>query len=251
MDPVPHKPLEGTAGSTKRPPGAGHALLFGVKRVPRGKWVWAAICGAVVVAGALVLVFTHVDWTRFMDVVAQLPIGLLLPAMALLPLIGFPIVPVYLVAGARFGPYGGGLVVALVTAAHLAGSYLIAQTVLRRPLLRLLRRWHAHLPEIPDDEQVAVAFIAVLVPGIPYVLRNYLLAVIGLRLRIYFWIALPIHVARSYVSILVGNLGTAPDRSQFLVLLAIEALKVVICAIVIWRLREHHRRVHGEPTPGG
>jgi uncharacterized membrane protein YdjX (TVP38/TMEM64 family) len=168
--------------------------------------------------------------------------------MAILPVFGFPILPIYLVAGARFGAWGGGVVVTMVTAVHLGGARLIARSILRQRLERLLSRWHAHLPAIPADEQAAVALVAALVPGIPYFVRNLLFPLIGLRFRLYLWIALPIYVARSYVSILLGELGTAPSRSRLFILAAVEVLKAVICAVVLWRLREHHRRRHaGEP----
>ncbi len=201
--------------------------------------VVAAVIGAV-------LIFRAVDWQTLMDAIGRLHPAPLIVAMAVLPLIGFPILPVYLVAGVRFGPWGGGLVVTVATAAHLIGSYLVARSFLRRSLERLLAKWHTHIPEIPPDEQAAVALIAALVPGLPYIVRTYLLATMGLRLRVYFWICLPIYVARSYVSILLGDLGTDPSRNQLLILGGVETVKVAICAFVIWWLREHHRRVHGE-----
>jgi uncharacterized membrane protein YdjX (TVP38/TMEM64 family) len=236
-------------GAHRKPPGAGHALLFAARQVPRRTWVWLALVVALLVAGvAALLVFTEFDWAGLIRSIAGLPPVLLFVAMALLPIIGFPILPVYLVAGARFGPFGGGLAVAVATVVHLVGANLIARSILRRPLERLLRRWHAHLPEIPKDEEAAVSFIAALVPGIPYAVRNYLFPLMGLRLRVYLWIALPVYVARSYVSILLGDLGTDPDRTRLFILLGVEVLKVAICALVIWWLREHHRRVHGDPA---
>lgn len=234
----------------RKPPSASHALLFAVRRIPRRTVVIGVVAATLGIAAiAAVLMFTEFDWGELVRRIAALNAGWLLLAMMTLPLVGFPVLPVYLVAGARFGPYLGGVVVLAATAAHLVGSYLIAGSVLRRPLLRLLAKWHAHLPAIPADEEPAVALVAALAPGVPYVVRNYLLALMGLRLRIYFWIALPIYVARSYVSILLGDLGTDPDRGRLLLLAGVEALKAVICAIVIWRLREHHRRVHGDPVP--
>lgn len=238
--------------SRPRRQSAGYTLLFAARRIPKRNW-W--ILGSIVVAvvgTAVALVFwTNFDWQQAIDdavdLIGGLGPGLLIPAMAVLPLFGFPVLPVYLVAGARFGALQGGLVVALATAVHLIGAYLIARTILRKALERLLQRWHAHLPDIPADEQVAVAFIAALVPGLPYVVRTYLMATIGLRLRIYFWIALPVYVARSYVSILLGELGTNPDRTRLLVIGGVETLKVALCGVVIWWLRQHHRRVHGHP----
>lgn len=235
-----------TGGAPPRRRQAHHALLFGRRRLWRpNRWI---VAGAVVLAaaatGAAILLWREIDWTGVTQFVARLDAVPLVLAMSLLPLLGFPILPVYLVAGARFGAIGGGAVVTLVSAAHLVGSYIVARTVLRGPLQRLLARWHTHLPEIPRDEEPMVAFIAALIPGLPYFARNYLFAMAGLRLRIYFWISLPIYVARSYVSILVGHLSSAPDRNRLIMLAGVETLKVVICAIVLWRLRQHHRRYH-------
>ena len=231
---------------------AHHALLFGRRRSWRPAW-WI-IAGAVVLAAAAttaaILLWKEIDWAAVTRFIARLDAVPLVVAMSALPLIGFPILPVYLVAGARFGAIGGGIVVMIVSAAHLVGSYFIARTVLREPLQRLMARWHTHLPEIPRDEEPMVALIAALIPGLPYFARNYLFAMAGLRLRVYFWICIPIYVARSYVSILVGHLSSAPDRNRLIMLGAVESLKVVVCAIVLWRLREHHRRFHGDAATG-
>lgn len=234
----------------KVPPAPGgrsahHMLLFGTGRAVARKW-WVVV-GLVLLAVAAVvwLLLTHFDWAAVSEAIARLDAIPLVVAMCALPLVGFPILPVYLVAGARFGPGMGGIIVTIATSAHLVGTYIIARTVLRRPLERLLVRWHAHLPEIPRDEEAMVSLIAALVPGLPYVVRNYLLAMAGLRLRVYFWICLPVYVARSYVSILLGDMSDNPSRNRFIVLGAVELVKVVICGIVIWRLRVHHRRFHG------
>ena len=116
---------------------------------------------------------------------------------------------------------------------------------MRAPLQRFIERRHTHLPHIPEDEQAAVCVIAALVPGLPYVVRNYLLALAGIKLRYYFWVCLPIYVARSYVTILMGDMSSDPTRNKIIVLVIIDVLKVAICALVIWRLRVHHRKYHG------
>jgi uncharacterized membrane protein YdjX (TVP38/TMEM64 family) len=137
------------------------------------------------------------------------------------------------------------MVVAGITAVHLVGTYLIANSVLRAPLRRWIERRHLHLPEIPEDEQAAICVIASLVPGLPYVVRNYLLALAGVRLKYLLVVCLPIYVVRSYVTILLGGMGAEPDTRRIVILLGIDALKAVICALVIWRLRVHHRKYHG------
>jgi len=205
----------------------------------------AAAALAVLSVALLFLVGREVDWAKLSAAIERLNVFAVLPLMAVLPLFGFPIVVVYLVAGARFGPIGGGVVVAAVTACHLIGTNLLVRSILRGPLERLLRRRGQHLPVVPEDEHAAVALIAGLVPGLPYWLRNYLLALGGVRLKFMLAICLPIYVARSYVSILLGDLSGDPSTRRLVILAAIELLKVAICAYAIWRLREHHRRVHG------
>jgi uncharacterized membrane protein YdjX (TVP38/TMEM64 family) len=220
-------------------------LLFGLTK-HRNKLWWVAAAIAVVLIGAgLVLRYTELTWTGVIEWIGALNPLAVLPLMAVLPIAGFPISVVYLVAGARFGPLWGGVVVAGVTLVHLLGTYLVARSFLRDPLRRFIERRHAHLPEIPDDEQAAICVIAALVPGLPYVVRNYLLALAGVRLRYYLWVCLPIYTARSYVTILMGDMGSDPTRTKIIVLIIIDVLKVAICALVIWRLRVHHRKYHG------
>ena len=207
-------------------------------------WVVAAAALGLIVLG-LVWRYTELTWGGVIEWIDSLNPIAVLPLMALLPIAGFPISVVYLFAGVRFGPIWGGVVVAGVTLIHLLGTYLVAGSFLREPLKRFIERRHAHLPEIPVDEQAAVCVIAALVPGLPYVVRNYLLALSGVKLRYYVGVCLPIYVARSYVTILMGNMGNDPTKTKIIVLLLIDALKVGICALVIWRLRVHHRRFHG------
>jgi uncharacterized membrane protein YdjX (TVP38/TMEM64 family) len=224
---------------------AHHALLFGVTKNKRAVGSALALITVGIAALAGVALYTDLSWSSVMDWIDGLNPIAVLPLMAVLPIVGFPISIVYLVAGARFGPVWGGVVVAFITAAHLGGTYLIARSFLRAPLKRFIERRHLHLPHIPEDEQAAICFIAALVPGLPYVIRNYLLALADVKFRYYFWVCLPIYVVRSYVTLMFGDMGNDPTRNKIIILLLVDALKVAICAFVIWRLREHHRKHHG------
>lgn len=221
---------------------AHHSLLFPDGKKGRPSWIfWAVIVLAVMTIASLVM-FTEFDWTRVNELIDGLNPVLVISLMAVLPVAGFPISVVYLMAGARFGPAGGGVVVAGVTAAHLLLTHAVTRTLLRGPIERFVERRHRRLPNIPPEEHAAVALIAGLAPGLPYVVRNYLLALSGVRLRIYFWICLPVYVARSYVSILLGDLTSEPSGKRLGILVTIDVVKVAICALVIWRLRVRHRR---------
>jgi uncharacterized membrane protein YdjX (TVP38/TMEM64 family) len=230
---------------SRRKRSAHQALLFGAAKHKRAAWAIAAGVALCVAAVALILFYTDLSWAGVIDWIDHVNPSAALPLMAVLPILGFPISIVYLFAGVRFGPVGGGVVVAIITALHLLGTYLIANSFLRAPLRRFIERRHKHLPEIPEDEQAAVCVIAALVPGIPYFVRNYLLALGGVKLKYFFMVCLPIYVVRSYVTILLGDMGNDPSKGKLFILLGVDGLKVAICAFVIWRLREHHRKHHG------
>lgn len=254
MPPPNSHPADGAPGkhgSAPRPRrhAAHHALLFNTR--PRAKHIWIAVTILALAAATIggVMVFTDFEFAsitrEITSWVEKLNPLAVVPLMAILPVAGFPIAVVYLVAGARFGPLWGGVVVSLVTAFHLLATHAVARSFLRKPIERFVHRRHKKLPAIPEDEQVAVAVIAALVPGLPYFVRNYLLALSGVRLRVYFWTCLPIYVARSYVTIMLGDLSGDPSRRGFLILVAFDVLKILICGGVIWWWRRHHRRVHG------
>ena len=248
--PTDRSPLADEPGGVRRRRRAAHhALLFPARPKKRHLWLGGAIAVLLGLAVGGVLLFTDFEFaaiTRTITAwVATLNPLAVVPLMALLPIAGFPIAVVYLVAGARFGILWGGLIVALTTACHLLGTHAVARSFLRGPIERFVHRRHKKLPEIPEDEQVAVSVVAALVPGLPYFVRNYLLALSGVRLKIYFWTCLPIYVARSYVTIMLGDLSGDPTRRGFVILVIFDVVKVLICAGVIWWLRRHHRRVHG------
>lgn len=231
--------------AVRRKRSAHHALLFGAAKNKRALRVAAGVIIVAILAVALVFLNTDLDWAQVNDSIGRLNPAAVIPLMAVLPIFGFPIAVVYLFAGARFGPAVGGLVVAGITVVHLLGTYLIARSFLREPLKRFIERKHLHLPQVPVDEQAMVCVIATLVPGLPYFVRNYLLALADVRLKYALLVAMPIYVARSYVTILLGDMGSDPSRNKFIILVIVDVLKVVICGLVIWRLRVHHRKFHG------
>jgi uncharacterized membrane protein YdjX (TVP38/TMEM64 family) len=226
----------------------GHSRKF---RFRPGQLVWLALL--VVVAAVLIglIASRDFDWSAVNRAIAGFNSGVVILLMAVLPLAGFPISLVYLMAGARFGPWFGIAVVALVTAVHLFGTYWITRSFLRGPIERFLARRDYRLPHVPEGEHGSVCLLAALVPGPPYFARNYLLALTDIPLRIYFWVCFTVYVLRSVVAIMIGDLASDPDTSQLLLLVGVYLLKLGICAYVVWRLRRVHKRrtqakVHAE-----
>ena len=230
---------------------ARHLLLFAKRPSPRTWWIAAGAILLLGVIGTAVFLLTDLDWhsvqgalERLNDSMERLHPAAVIPLMVVLPIFGFPIAFVYVVAGARFGPLVGGGIVAAVTAVHLLATYYIGRSFLRAPIERFMEKRHHHLPHVPEDEQALVCVIAALIPGLPYFVRNYLLVLADVKLRYLMLVCLPIYVARSYVSIMLGNLSNDPTSRGLIMLVIFDVLKIAICAFVIWRLREHHRKFH-------
>jgi uncharacterized membrane protein YdjX (TVP38/TMEM64 family) len=213
--------------------------LPGIRQPPKRR-AWFAVAAAIV-AGVILTGSIGVDWRALPQRITELNGAMVFALMSLLPVGGFSVGIIYLVAGAKFGPATGGMAVAGATAIHLLLTHWIAHGLLREPLLRLLARRGHRLQVVPAGENAAIAVMAALVPGIPYFARNYLLALSGVPLRIYFWICLPIYVARSYVTLFLGDLSGAPNRNGFLVLAAVYVVKLSVCAWLVARLRRRYQ----------
>lgn len=206
------------------------------------------VVGLLLVAAAVAVAISlsdRIDWKALTHSMAEFDPTIAVVLMAVLPLLGFPISVVYLAIGARFGPLLGFPIVVGITAFHLGATYWITRSFLRRPLDRFIARRGYRLPEVRRGEQVAIGLLGALIPGLPYFVRNYLLALTDIRLQVVFGVCLPVYVARSYVSIMIGDLANDPDGTQLAVLAAVYVIKLAICAWIVWRLRRHRH-----PAPG-
>ena len=212
----------------------------------RQRW----LTGIALVLGAALLVVLYsrseVDLEQISHRVAEFNTAIVLLLMGTLPVVGFSVGLVYLVAGIKFGPVLGGVAVAGVTAFHLLASHWICRTVLREPLQRFLKKRNHSLPHAPEGEHASVAAMAALVPGLPYFARNYLLALTDVPLRVYFWVCLPIYVIRSYIVILLGDIGLDVSRRALTILVAVYLLKLSICAYLLWRIRRRINKIARE-----
>ncbi len=195
-----------------------------------------------VAAGIAALHFSGFDWREVPAALERVNRPLALWIMATLPILGFPISVVYLAAGAIFGPWVGGLVVAAVTAVHLLATQLLARTVLRRPVERWRHAWSRRLPEVPPEENATLVAMIVIVPALPYLARNCLLALAGVPQRLLLGVALPLYVARSYTTIFLGNLGSDPSLPALWVLGGVYGTKLAISAVLFRRLQRRCRR---------
>lgn len=122
--------------------------------------------------------------------------------LVVLPLFGFPATVLHVIVGARFGPVLGAGLVAIAILLQLLISYALVKAVPHffRDRLEPLRK---QLPTRAAHRSVTL--FAVLLPGVPYFMVNYVLPLIGVPLGTYILYSLPIHVARSLIAIMLGD----------------------------------------------
>ncbi len=160
--------------------------------------------------------------------------------LAVLPLVGFPVTLMHVIAGVRFGPWLGLAVVAGATLFHLCASYALVKLM---PNV-FAKRLEAFRKRIPRGAHGPVTLFTLLLPGAPYWAINYTLPLIGVRFWVFLGIAFPIHVARSTVSIYFGDSSDHLTPARLAVIAGYWAVILPSCALSYRWLK---RRLKDQP----
>lgn len=168
---------------------------------------------------------------------AELDGGMVFVALALLPLGGFPATILHVVTGARFGWGLGALLIGASILFQLLMSYLLVRVA---PGF-FKRRLKPVREKIPRGAHSSVTLFTMLLPGVPYFVQNYVLALIGVPLRTYLLICLPIHWARSLVSLTFGHLVSDLTPWRIVGFAAYNLCIILSCAWAFRRLRSQLR----------
>jgi uncharacterized membrane protein YdjX (TVP38/TMEM64 family) len=109
-------------------------------------------------------------------------------AMAVLPALGFPLTPFFVMAGAVFGARMGLLGSVLALSLNLALCYWIARSGLRRPLRSLFARFGYEIPDFERESTGVLRFVALvkMAPGVPGFAKNYILGLVGVPFWTFF-----------------------------------------------------------------
>lgn len=129
------------------------------------------------------------DVERLLESIRATNPVLFLGIMSLLPLAGFPIAAFYLYAGSAFPWWQASLLCSLALAVNISIAFPIARYFLAGPISQILERYRKTIPPLTRKNQFRVTFLVRSIPGIPYFMQNYLLAIIGVRFSHYFIIS--------------------------------------------------------------
>lgn len=181
---------------------------------------------ALVAVSAIVYLYTSpgvevIDLIRHFSALMKNPSAptFFIAAMLFLPPIGFPISFFLALAGLRFGVMGGMALTFFVLPVHMTICYAVTRTFLRKPLTRFLDRRGYKIPFLQTRRPGLAMFGFLLMPGPPYALKTYLLAMTDMpypRFLFFNWftealITLPI----------VAMTGAAAEKNWFLLALAL------------------------------
>lgn len=173
---------------------------------------------------------------------ARLHGGLAFLLLLVLPLIGVPASALHVVAGLRFGiPLG--LVLVWIS---ILFQLLVSYALVHWQRAFFTRRFKSVRDKIPPGAHAPVTVFTMLIPGAPYFAQNYVLPLLGVPLRTYLGICLPMHATRSSIAVILGGQShhLTPGRVALML-----AYCVVLLTASWWTLRRMQAKL-GDRPPG-
>ena len=225
--------------AAKKPRAAKRARADALPAIP-----WKRLLvGAVLVAGAGWWFYRYGDIDAVHRAAARLNGGVAFALLCVLPLLGFPASLLHVAAGIRFGVPLGLTLVSLSIGFQLLASYGLVHWWRRRfsesAWLQRVRR------RLPRGTHASVCVFAVLLPGAPFTAINYVLPLVGVRLRTLLICAWPLHTLRATVTVAFG------DQSDHLSAGRLAGLLVYAAAILgasAWTYRRVRSQLADQPS---
>ena len=164
-------------------------------------------------------------------------------AFLVFPLLGFPVNVFLILAGARFGFWGGMGATAVSILFHNFVAYRLVKGWLHDRVKAALERRGYAVPSLAGKDERLNTALFVLIQGPPYVVKLYLLALTNIRLTTYLWVGSPIYILFAMVSVGIGSSALHFD-SRWVTLLAL----AFVCLAIGGRWV---RKRYGSPSRAG
>lgn len=164
----------------------------------------------------------------------EIPGLLFMVLFFLLPLLGVPILWLLIIVGLKYGTVMGMLVATVGTGFHNLAAYAATKSWLQSPIQRAIRKLGYDIPSIQSKHQLWFTAVFTGVPGLPYAVKLYSLALTNISFRIYFWVGWPIYAVSCIVYVALGDAVASLGVGWFIAL----ALFAVGCLYQMRRLLE-------------
>ena len=136
--------------------------------------------------------------------------GVFILLMGVLPVLGFPMSPFLALAGIKFGTAWGAGVSLLIMPVHLGLCYLISKTFFQTIILKVMQARGYSPPAFLTTKPGKLLLFFLVVPGPPYVMKNYILALTGLPFISYMFLTWTVQGLLAMPIVILG--GTASQQ---------------------------------------
>ncbi|MDY6824958.1 MAG: hypothetical protein SWH68_14355 [Thermodesulfobacteriota bacterium] len=172
------------------------------------KQVFIVLLGIIIVA-AVYAGFKHNGWQWISTQLHKnTHPALILGLFVALPIVGFPISIFLILLGFRFGPWWGMAVMAGGIPLHLLASFGLSHSYFRPLMERFAWKRGVSIPRVPENRHMEFSVIFMAVPGLPYAIKNYMLALSGVPFRIFLPIGWGINALLGAPFVIVGGAAT-------------------------------------------
>ncbi len=159
--------------------------------------------------------------------------------MALLPLAGMPISIFLVLVGMLYGIPGGIALTGALEAFHLVMTYYLVHSFVRPLLIRLLGKFNMAIPKLPIHGRKRIGFVFMILPGLPYAVKNYLLALAKMPFRPYMAIGWTAQFGLSVSFIILGKGVIQMDP----IILSLAVGLILLGAGLQYFLRRHYQNL--------
>jgi uncharacterized membrane protein YdjX (TVP38/TMEM64 family) len=173
--------------------------------------VWGTLLGLILLAG-LAASFDLIPWryliTTLRESIADHPLLYFL-GLVILPGLGLPSTPLFLLAGVVLAPilgfWGTAAVVTAALGLNILWTHLLAAGPGRRGAAWLIERKNLELPSLSEDNRLMILILIRLSPWIPLPLQNYAIGLSGVPLSLNLLIGVPAQAIYAVIFLLFGE----------------------------------------------
>jgi uncharacterized membrane protein YdjX (TVP38/TMEM64 family) len=202
-------------------------------------------------AAILIVLFSYareLPINEFVESIRDLGLVPFFVAMAILPVVGFPVTPFYLLAGATFGIWLSLVGTALSQALNLVLAYWLARRYLSGLIKKLVKKAHYKIPTVAPKHFVNFTILVKITPGPPNFLKSFILGLARIPFWIFFIVSWPTTMGYAVGVIIFGDSLMDGDVRQ--AMLGFGFMVVFLIGIKIVASYYSKRRGLREPVAG-
>ena len=201
---------------------------------PRGRIALTASIMSALLLVVILIWELYQHWPAFLAWKANAGVLPFFLGLTLLPLVGVPSTPLFVLAGVTFGLQTALVGCSLAIALNLLLSYWLARRWMHNWLARLLVRWNFKPPSVGADNKLTILLLVRTTPGLPSALRNYAAALIDVPFPVYMLVSWTTTLLYAVGLVVLGD--SLSNASLAEAGIAVALLAVVLGAI-LWFLK--------------